>query len=141
MPRPLHLAALVLALAPLGSVSAQELVEWQGIWVTPARAAVLTASLPPDVPSAPTLRTSATGRLTVGACDATIRNFNSPWQNINCEFLTPIQSAAPTSTSAGFPVHLPTGALITSVTVTYFDSATTSNPGMSRSEARRVGKG
>ena len=82
---------------------------------------------------------SAQTRLTVGACDAVPRSRAHPFENVNCDTLTPPLDGGPALADAGFPIHLPTGALITSVTVNYFDNTDATFPGISLFEVDSTG--
>jgi hypothetical protein len=99
---------------------AGELVNLHGRWVTPAEAAAYVA--PAAATSTPKWGTTSTSNLTIGPCDAgSPRDQVQTYYTSNCEMLIPLE-ALTGNAGVGFPVHLPTGALITSVTVNYFDS-------------------
>ena len=82
---------------------------------------------------------SARTRLTVGACDAVPRSRAHPFENVNCDVLTPPLDAGAALADAGFPIHLPAGALITSITVNYFDNTDATFPGVSLFEVDSTG--
>ncbi len=138
MPRYLRLAApLVFVLGSLPLASAQELLESNGRRIaTPGAAAVANAR---RTDSAPAFGVSSATRVTVGPCDATPRNRTHPFESPNCDVLTPPLDAGAAIADAGFPIHLPTGALITSVTVNYFDNTDGSFPGVGLFETDATG--
>ena len=74
--------------------------------------------------------TASMTRLTVGACDGAARTSAGyvAIERPDCEIAAP---AADGLMAIAFPVHVPSGALIESVTMNYFDSTTGSTPGLS----------
>ena len=92
MPRFARLAAGALTLAfTLGSIplaSAQELLESNGRRTAKPETAAAAANAR-RADAAPAFGTSSTTRVTVGACDATPRNRTHPFENVNCDVLTP----------------------------------------------------
>lgn len=119
-----RLIPLVMAVLWTGSTvsaAAQDLVRLHGLEVTPEEAAAY-AEPPPGAP-APGWGSTATSTYSVGPCDAGSRDTTHTYSATGCGLLRPL-SPGPTSTRVGFPLHLPTGALITSVTMHYFDNGT-----------------
>lgn len=55
----------------------------------------------------------------LGACDAGSRDATHTYQATNCVLVEPVGTGA---TNVAFPVHLPSGAIITSIKVNYFDT-------------------
>jgi len=52
----------------------------------------------------------------------------NPFQVFSCDFLTAKQPATFNSAAPGFPLHLPEGALLEEVDVSYYDTVTESEP-------------
>jgi S-layer family protein len=94
-----------------------------GRWVNPEEAAQDTT---PGVQPSTDWGTVATSVWSIGACGAGARDATHTYQVLNCGRVEAIASV--TSTAVGFPVHLPTGALITSVRVNYFDNVVGTEP-------------
>ena len=67
--------------------------------------------------------------LTLGPCDAANRDPAAPFQVFSCDFLTANQPNTFNTAVAGFPLHLPEGALLEEVSFRYYDSITGSEPG------------
>ena len=97
---------------------------------------VLSASRPPLRPPSseaipgPSFGTSSTSQVTLGACLATTRtNLPGfvPAEITNCERVQPFGNGL---VSIAFPVALPSGALVMSITLDYWDSDTTSDPSL-----------
>jgi S-layer homology domain len=109
------------------SATAEQRVAVAGKWMTPAEAAQYRHKAAAAVAS-PAWGTASTSLLSLGPCDAALRNAQQ-YSAINCDVLTPVLPG-PSSATVGFPVHLPTGALITEVTVNYYDTDTAFNPSM-----------
>ena len=128
--RRLSQVPVLLAFLILGSWartgSAQQLVPVGGALLTPSEAA--NVKPPAPVISTPNYGVSAPTSYTVGACEAGARDDSVTFSAANCVMVVPVTTV--TQTDIGFPVHLPTGALITAVTVNYFDNLTDSNPGL-----------
>ena len=138
----LRVPCLPLSLFLLGALSfqsalAEQRVAVYGKWMTPAQAAEFRDKAATAVAS-PAWGTASTSRLALGPCDATLRNPSNTYTAINCELLTPLLPG-PTLASVGFPVHLPTGVLITEVTVNYYDSHTIDDPSMGLWETTSTG--
>ncbi len=66
--------------------------------------------------------------LTLGPCDAAQRDMTNPFQVFGCDFLTAKQPNTFNSAAAGFPLHLPEGALLEEVDVSYYDTVSGSEP-------------
>jgi hypothetical protein len=137
MRRSMILSLAVLAFARTPIATAQQLVEAYGRWVKPSEVPGLTEQAE-RLARVPTYGTTSTSRLTLGPCDATSRGAG-PYIALNCDVLTPPFSDEPGLAEAAFPIHLPTGALITSVTVNYFDNTDGTVPGMGVFESDSVG--
>ena len=76
--------------------------------------------------------------LTLGPCDATNRDLAAPFQVFACDFLTAGQPNTFNTAVAGFPIHLPEGALLEEVDFYYYDTVIGSEPGFS---LIRIGQG
>ena len=87
------------------------------------------AAIEPPEPNAPDWG-AANSIYSIGACDAGIREVagagNVTYQALNCVRVEPTGSV--NSSNVGFPVHLPTGALLTAIRVNYFDDYVGSDP-------------
>jgi hypothetical protein len=67
--------------------------------------------------------------LTLGPCDAVNRDPAAPFAVFNCDFLTAnVSGGAAGSALAGFPLHLPEGALIEEVRFAYYDTVSGAEP-------------
>jgi S-layer homology domain len=78
----------------------------------------------------PSFGTSSTSQVTLGACLATTRSNLPgfvPAEITNCERVVPFGNGL---VSIAFPVALPSGALVLSITLDYWDSDTTSDPSL-----------
>ena len=69
--------------------------------------------------------------LTLGPCDAANRDPAAPFQVFACDFLTANQPNTFNTAVAGFPIHLPEGALLGEVGFYYYDTVSGSEPGFS----------
>ena len=110
------------------SAVAEERVAVSGKWMTPAQAAQYHPKAPAAVAS-PAWGTASTSLLSIGPCDGMQRNQSDLYVATNCDILTPVLPG-PGLGIVGYPVHLPTGALITEVIVNYYDTVTTGEPSM-----------
>ncbi len=121
------LAAFACALLPLSAAAQAQtqsqphegLVARMGRWITPEQAAAEPALQP--VVAAPDWGTSGTSSYTVGPCDASSRDDTLTYSAVDCDDVRPIGAG----TDIAFPLHLPTGALVTSATLYYFDDVAT----------------
>jgi len=114
-------AALSLAV----SLAAQEhagLVARMGRWITPEQAAAEPALRP--VIAGPNWGTSGTSSYMISPCDAASRDDTLTYSAADCDDVRPIG----TGTDVGFPLHLPTGSLVTSATLYYFDNVDPADP-------------
>jgi S-layer homology domain len=125
LPRSLRLFVLAILCLPAVSVSAEERIPHHGRWLTPQEIAALPAALAVQI--GPTYGTLNQSNYTVGSCEATNRNSADGLTIIDCGKVQPLLPG-PGDVTLGFPVHLPTGALIEAITMNYYDSHTTSNP-------------
>ncbi len=120
---------LVVAAAHVGfalsaGASAEELVALHGRWMTRTEAAA--DRTPAPVFAGPNWGTADTSPYTVGSCEAGSRDNTLTYEVIGCGILRPIPGVP--STGVGLPFHLPNGALITSVTMNYYDDLVASDP-------------
>ena len=116
-------AAALIVTALAGSASAGDQVASFGRWVSPEQAAAEAAAAPASGPAEVAPEWGAANSVySIGACDFAPRNGVLDAQAGGCSLLNPV--AAATGTTVGFPVHLPTGALITSIKMNYFDNHT-----------------
>lgn len=67
--------------------------------------------------------------LTLGPCDASHQSLNLPFETDSCTRLVPPYGTGG-SAYAGFPVHLPEGALIDAISIHYHDSIAGFDPGL-----------
>lgn len=117
-------AAAVLAVSALaGPAAAADQVASFGRWVSPEEASADASALA-AVGSAPVAPEwgAANSVYSIGPCDFAPRDGVLTAQVGGCTRVDP--TASVTSTSVGFPVHLATGALITSIKMNYFDNHT-----------------
>jgi S-layer homology domain len=92
------------------------LVARAGRWLTPAQAAANPGR--PPIIAAPDWGIAGTSTYSVGACDASSRDYSLTYSALNCDTVFPIT----TGTDVAFPIHLPSGALIVSATLDYQDT-------------------
>jgi hypothetical protein len=113
-------AAVLIVTALAGPAAAADRVASFGRWVSPEQAAMEAAAVAEAQESFAPEWGAATSVYSVGACAAGSRDATHTYQAIDCGKVEPIPGG--TSTAVGFPVNLPTGALITSVKMNYFDN-------------------
>ncbi len=124
--------------------SAERMVRYHGQRVPAEQAAQYrekAAALRDKAVVSPAWGTVSTSLYTLGPCDASIRDTTLLWsaEEIGgCARIQPIPPG-PSETDTAFPVHLPTGVLITEITVNYFDSHTTDEPSMGLWETDTTG--
>jgi len=86
----------------------------------------------------PYFGTTSTSTYSIGPCDAVPTDSFQPYFiDSHCAYVSELET--PGSAHVGFPVHLPTGALITSITTHYFDNSVDMNPIVSFSAVDNAG--
>jgi hypothetical protein len=90
-------------------------------------------------PVSPNFGTATTSTYSIGACDAKDMSGNASFPTNDCAYVTTTDTGSPTVAELGFPVHLPTGVLITSITTYYFNNNSIAHPSLRLSEASVAG--
>lgn len=139
---------LALFLAPLvGSfltlpAFAEQTVTFHGKRVSAAEAAqyrAKAASASTSASAAPAYGTASTSLLTLGPCDASVRDVSALFSTgPGCNRLQALMPG-PTVAYIGFPIHLPTGALITEITLNYYDTHPDKEPSLGLWQADATG--
>jgi hypothetical protein len=104
---------------------AQQLVALHGSLVTPAEAAAYREA--PRPAAAPEYGTTGTSSYMLGPCDGAFRVSTYPYTATECDIVTSVLPG-PTLGAVGFPIHLPAGALITSITLNYYNTDPNGQP-------------
>ncbi len=120
----LVVVAAQVGFALAAGASAEELVALHGRWMTRAEAAA--DRTPAPIFAGPNWGTADASSYTVGSCEAGSRDSTLTYEVIACGILRPIPGAP--STGVGLPFHLPGGALITAVTLNYYDDLVAVEP-------------
>ncbi len=90
-------------------------------------------------PVSPNFGTVTTNTYSIGACDVKDMLGNASFPNNQCAYVTTTDTGGPTVAELGFPFHLPTGALITSITTYYFNNNSSAHPTIRLSAAATTG--
>ncbi len=113
------LVSVFLMLGSLASISASGQAPESAIGGTRVEA----IPLADRVSTSPDYGTTFTNLLSLGPCDATFRDPLLPAKAANCDMVQPTSTTA--KGAIGFPVHLPTGALVVSIKTYFFDTDAT----------------
>ena len=87
----------------------------------------------------PNFGTAITSTYSIGPCDVKDMLGNASFPNNQCASVTTTDTGGPTVAELGFPFHLPTGALITSITTYYFNNNSIAHPTIRFSTAPTTG--
>jgi hypothetical protein len=103
------------------------------------RAKAASASTSTNASAAPAYGIASTSLLTLGPCDASVRDVSRLFSTgPGCNRLQALMPG-PSVAYIGFPIHLPTGALITEITLNYYDNHTTKEPSLGLWQADATG--
>lgn len=97
-----------------------QLVPWRGKWVDAEYAAAhpSTSRARPSVGETPRVYgTTSWGSYAVGPCDAYVRSTSDPVANEDC---SSISADAAGEAEVGFPIHLPSGAVLSAIRIYYY---------------------
>ena len=90
-------------------------------------------------PVSPNFGTATTSTYSIGACDVKDMSGNASFPTNDCAYVTTADTGSPTVAELGFPVHLPTGVLITSIKTYYFNNNSIAHPSLRLSKASVTG--